>query len=629
MKTVTESDVERFERQIKRGLRGGVKKGLTTAPHGNAKSRPSGKVGLGPISEPSKKASAALKATGLPTKKSGLGPVSNEVESASRASVKDLVIECVGGDDGLIYYLFTAKGEELVLPATDVVGPQQKVFAELTKIRIVASARKDRDEIKAKIEAAKSGTSTVATIPGYERATRPRYFVYGDGHVILGERLLRIHPRTSGNQTFERAGSLEAYETGVAPVLRNQAIPLTVFFFGLSQVIKPFAQAAGINAENMMMDLVGKSTNYKTALTSTVAGSIWGKPDRVGGYSHRWNMSAQKIEEFFKDHNNHLLILDEATLADKDPKKRGDVILNVVHRLSSGESRARTGEAVTGHSLTMLSNSNEPMRTILAAGEDVIEALEVRLISFKLPTRETGFFDSVPEEFSSIGAAMNQIFATTQTNHGLLARKLILEVLGYVRRDHDGLVEVIKTAFDKFMRAAGQSEADMATLPYRRVQSFALAYATAVVAFKTKTLHKKHWGRVKRTLLRAWNEHANAQKTDGDPRFNDYMTDPSHVFADARGSGKPEISDKAFKKIDGIVFTGKDNKLCLAVPVHAMAKLKYSAAKLKQLKKDEILRAGGNLQSKLRLRRVGNDEKRDVFYVFRLTAVSSRTPFKE
>ncbi|WP_105438781.1 DUF927 domain-containing protein [Neorhizobium sp. T25_13] len=629
MKDAVTRHFEGLQRYARRVKGGGGKKGLPTAPSSTAKSsRPSEKAGLGPVSGQATKA-AAREAKAVPTKKSGLGPVFDDGESPSRPSIGDLVVECMDGDDGLLYYLFAAKGGKFVLPLTELAATPQKVLVELAKIRVRVNGRAARDQLNAKIEAAGSNKSTVATIQGYERVTRPRYFVYGDGHVILGERRLVVHPRTTGSQAFERAGELEAYETGVAPVLRDQAIPLTVFFFGLSQVIKPFAKAAGINAENMMMDLVGRSTNYKTALTSTVAGSIWGKPDRVGGYAHRWNMSAQKIEEFFREHDNHLLILDEATLADKDPKKRGDVILNVVHRLSSGESRARTGEAITAHSLSMLSNSNEPMRTILAASEDVTEALEARLISFKLPTRETGFFDSVPEGFSSLGAAMKQIFTVTQANHGLLARKLILEVLRYVHRDHAGLLEVIKGAVGKFMKAAGQGEAEMATLPYRRVQSFALAYATAVIAFKTKTLHKKQWGRVKRTLLRAWNEHANALESDGDLRFNEYMTDPSHVFADARGSEKPEVSDKAFKKIDGIVFTAKDKTLCLAVPLHAIGKLNYSTAKLKQLKKDGILRAGGNLQSKLRLRRVGREERRDVFYVFRVTAINSQTRFNE
>lgn len=610
------------------------KKGAATAPRSfdpppHEQNGPVKKPGLGQgtakvaTSTISPKDNGEIPLVGKP----GLGPVSGSV-AANWATIKDLSVTRTIGDDGLPYYLFATNGNVQVLPAVDVVGPHHRIVAELTKFGLVAHSPADRLQIKEKIAAAEATTSVVATKLGYERTSRPRYFTYGDGNSIKTDPVLKVYSLAPGEPGFDRLGSLDAYERGIAPTLRDQAIPMTVFFFALSEVIKPFAKAAGFNTENMMMDLVGKSTNFKSALTSRLAGSIWGKPDQLGGYAHRWNMSNQKIEEFFRDHDNHLLILDEATLAGENPKKRGDAILNVVHRLSSGESRAVTGAAISGHSLTMLSNSNEPMRTILGASEDVIEALEARLISFKLPQRETGFFDSVPEGFSSIGNAMQPVFAAMQANHGLLARKLILEVLRRVNNDYDGLVEMIRRAVRKFMQAAGQTEADMTSLPYRRIQAFALGYATAVVAFKTGTLRKNRWGRVKQSILRAWNEHANAPATEGDPRFDDFLSDPSHLFVDARREPRPEISNKDFKKLAGIVFTAKDKTLCLAVPLLAKSQLNFSTALLKQLKRDGVLRAGKNLQSKLQLRSVGAELQRDIFYVFRIAGIPTKTRFR-
>src|SRR4051812_29130066 len=130
------------------------------------------------------------------------------------------------------------------------------------------------------------------------------------------------------------SGKLRKYEDGVARVIRNQAVPMTIFFYGLSQVIRPYFEAAGFNDETATMELVGETTTYKSALTASLAGSIWGKPAKRDGYSRGWNMSDQKIEDLLRDYDHHLLVLDEATLAHREPNKRGAIVHNIIHRVA-------------------------------------------------------------------------------------------------------------------------------------------------------------------------------------------------------------------------------------------------------------------------------------------------------
>ncbi|KQQ38294.1 hypothetical protein ASG19_04355 [Rhizobium sp. Leaf306] len=595
------------------------------------------KQGLGPVSAKSRDAGQAGATTVTPAAKTGLGPQIAKKsppsvrDVPSRASVSDLKVKLLNGDDGAIYYQFVADGQHVILPAPEVIGSLPRVYAELTKIRVLASSASDKQEIKEKIDTPDTDTTVVATRYGYEDAPRPAYFVYGDGSVLRASTQTQIVPRVVSRSSSGRAGILKSYEAGLSAVLRDQAVPLTVFFFGLSQIIKPFARAAGFNAENIVLELVGESTKFKSALTCGLAASAWGSADPRDGYSLTWNITKQKIEELFTNYDHQLLILDEVTLAGENPKERGEAVGKVVHRLSSGVGRGVTGKTATGHSLNMLSTSNEPLRSILPASQDVHAALGVRLISFEVPSRETFYFDRIPEGFASVGEAMDAAFGVVQQHHGLLARHLIQRVLVQVNDRYEHFLGHISKAVRKFMKRIGLGNADMATLPYRRAQPFALTYATAVIAFKTGTLKKKLWGGILKTILRAWNEHASAGAgDDGDARFNSYMNDSSNLFVDGRGKEKPVIRNTVFAGMAGIFYLSKDKELLLAVPTAAASKLGYPKAVLKQLKKDGILKAGTKtLQRKLFLRRVGKAESRDTFYVFKIAGISSQVRFWE
>jgi hypothetical protein len=609
---------------------GGVgNKGVATAPRppftGKSKYPSANELGLGPVS---------TNGTSFKEHLNNDAPRSPEpasLEAIARVptpvDMKDLKVSIIDGDDGDKYFLFRTPARQIVRPFEMVIQNKLRVMADLRHVGIFATSTSIKSEVQARIDAAQLNIGVVAaTRVGFERQPLPRYFVYGDGTVITARDDVQVVPLRENQSRFEHAGKLSKYEKGVTKVIRNQPVPITLFFFSLTQVLKPFVAGTGYKAENMMFELVGRTSTYKSALACTLAGSIWGKPHTLDGYARSWNMSDQKIEELFSEFNDHLLILDEVTAAHQNEKTRAERVLNTVHRLSSGQGRARSGLQAQSHSVSMLSTSNEPMRLILPSTEEVRRALEVRLISFQLSDDKESFFVSIPKGFISVDAAMGYLFDITESNFGLLARRFIRNTLGLLQQDEVKLSTLIKQSVAEFIQSVGLDENGVDEVLRRRVQPFALAYAAAMVAFETTTLKKKRWGHVGASIRQAWNDIGSEKPSNaGDFRLVAYMTDPSNTFVDARGKVKPYITDKNFRRVAGFFHLGKDRGLCLAVPNAAVKKLNLSSAALKQMKISGVLRAGKNLQSKLVLRRVGTEEKRDVFYVFRVPEIPQRT----
>ncbi|WP_165418186.1 DUF927 domain-containing protein [Rhizobium ruizarguesonis] len=593
---------------------GGGDKGLPTArSHSTGSTIHTGKLGLNPNSPNGTKRTEAK----TPGVNSDASPIKLPV-------VSDLNVSILTGDDEDMYYLFEALGRTVVLSSKTVVENRLQIMGALRHIGILAVSPAIKAEISQRIESAKPDAETiVATRVGFEKRRIPRYFVYGDGAVISPDTELRVVSLIKDLGRFRSNGKLSTYEEGIAEAIREQPVPITLFFYALTQILKPFVSATRFKAENMILELVGDTSTFKSALTCTLAGTIWGEGHSPEGYARSWNMSDQAIEDLFLAFNDHLLILDEATLAHANEKMRADKILNTVHRLSSGQGRARTGLAAESHSLAMLSNSNQPMRSILSATttEEVRRALEVRLISFQLANREASFFRSVPSGYRSVHDAMNKLFATTKKNYGLLARSYILNVLTLAQQDSEALIRHIENLIATFVESLDLNAQD--EVSYRRVQPFALAYAAAVIAFETGTLRKKYWGKVKRSIRRAWMEYGAANTTvAGDPRIVAYMNDASNRFVDVRDGIKPRIPDENIEKIAGFFYCGKDKALCLAVPNAVIKNMKMSSAALKRLKNEGVLRAGKSLQTKLFLRRGVNKEKKlDVFYVFKIPEI--------
>jgi Superfamily II helicase and inactivated derivatives len=559
--------------------------------------------------------------------KQGLGPVSTHPATEMPTDVLERIalssVVRTTADDGNLYYVWKLCGKVTAIPVAVVTETFAKVYSALLPVGIIAISPAQKAAVRQKFdEAPETDKVIVVTRNGYEHVDRPRFYAMGDGSLIKSDASLRLIGIGNPDDRFEERGSRRTYERNLARVIRNQPIPLMVFFYALTPALQPFAMQAECLVQNTMLELSGSTSRYKSALTNFLAGSVWGGTQETLGFADSWNITPASAEEAFIRHQNGLLVLDEATMAASSEKERGNVIGNVVHRLTAGKKRGRKGEVSAHFQLMALSNSNQSLASILDAAPEVKAALEVRLITLQVPKRETGPFEFVPRGFDSVHQAMGLVFATVNEHRGLLARRFIRDVLAWSRRDHESLIRFIRTQVERFISDIGLgSGADAAEL--RRAKPFALTYAAAAVAFKAETLRRKRWGKVRRTLVEAWFRYGNPPPSSPvRDEVDEFLADETTTVVDLPYGVKPEIAGDSFDRVDAFIYRDKKRQLNLAMTPAKMRKhLKLSAAALKQLKKSARLRATENLRMRLRLRCLNGVEQREVFYLFPIPKV--------
>lgn len=540
---------------------------------------------------------------------------------------KKLKIYLAEADDGSEVTVVRHRGKALVLTIDKLYDNRKEIYKSIHQMGLPMMKKEAKEAFQQLLDVArKRDDIIVATKSGYDRRNNhsrgPHYFAYPDGKILTRPNAPTVYSTLASSQSFSSAGNFPDYEAGVSGVLKNQAAPLLVFFIGLSPILQRFTKDAGYFVENVILEMIGPTSTYKSTFTNLIAGSIWGGDSSSKlGYARSWNATANKIEEFCKEYNNSLLVLDEATLAGTTPSERGAAILNVLHRLSSGETKGRMGQQeMQRFELMALSNSNEPLLSLIKESSNVEAAGEVRLIAIECPTRKTGYFDSVPHGHNSVEAAMKGLRKVCNENYGLLAKRMIKAVLRWSERDHDELIRAIGDSMLSFLMRCGVFPESVDQKILRRAKPFALAYATAEVAFKAGVLQKGLWGNVRRTLIRAWKKYGRrGGSPDGNEIIANFFANPQAVIIDVSKGQKPEITDDEFIRLDAFIYIDRGKAVYLAMTRRSMTKnLAMSKAALKKMKKRGFLKCGSNLQSKTRLRTVNGMEKYEKFYLFAL-----------
>ncbi len=628
--------LNRSERARKRRVQGGhgataprlsiiPSTGIATVRSGaGSRQPPAGKRGHGPGFEPTDD-------TSFQPPRGGSNVVDAESQKKPNApkvennQIKKLKVYLAEADDGSEVTVVRHRGKALVLTIDKLYDNRKEIYKSIHQMGVPMMKKEAKEGFQQLLDLAqKRSDMIVATKGGYDRRNNPRkcphYFAYPDGKILARPSAPRVYSTLAPSRSFSSAGTFSDYEAGVSSVLKDQAAPLLIFFIGLSPILQRFTKDAGFFVENVILEMIGPTSTYKSTFTNLIAGSIWGgDPSSKLGYARSWNATANKIEEFCKEYNNSLLVLDEATLAGTTPSERGAAILNVLHRLSSGETKGRMGQQeMQRFELIALSNSNEPLLSLIKESSNVEAAGEVRLIAIECPTRKTGYFDSVPHGHGSVEAAMRGLRKVCNENYGLLAKKMIKAVLRLSERDHDELIKAIGDSMLLFLMRCGvhPESADQKVL--RRAKPFALAYATAEVAFKAGVLQKELWGNVRRTLIRAWKKYGRrGGAPDGNESIAAFLANPHAVVIDVSQGQKPEITDDEFIRLDAFIYVDRQKTVYLAMTRRSMTKnLALSKAALKKMKKRGFLKGGSNLQSKTRLRTVNGVEKYEKLYLF-------------
>lgn len=579
------------------------------------------------------KATTPLAASPMAVEASVVSP--KRADSSSSTPEEDggplagLIVDLIPVDEGGEAYLFSYAGKRLAIPVEQFITGRQTALVSISRLGVRLVNRRAHNAFDNLLEAAVKREDVIAvTRLGYDRRKghelRPQYFAYGDGTIYRSKEAPDCVVCFPAQKNFGRRGSRKAQEEAIANGIRNQAAPSLVFFVGLAPVLQPYAKEAGLMIENVLVEMVGPTSTYKSNLTTIVAGSIWGgNPNSKLGYAHGWNATANKHEELCALHNNSLLVLDEATMAASNAKLRGEVILNVTHRLSSGQTKGRLGEDTVNFELLALSNSNESLLSILSEASEVERASEVRLIAIKCPARETGYFDSIPDGYRSIEAAMGDLRSACGENFGHIARRFIREILKWSERDHPGLIARIRGHMQSFLSAAGMAPGIAASDDLRRAKVFALAHAASELALETGVLRKKLWGDTRKPLLRAWRKYGQRRRSSiVDDPLGTFLADPHKRLVDVTDGSKPEITDKQLREVDGFIYRGRGNELLLCMTPAAMkAQFAFSSARLKTLKRRGILRCNKKLKRMVRVRSVDSVAKLEAFYAFKIAAI--------
>lgn len=537
-----------------------------------------------------------------------------------------LVISRIRTDSETEAYLFEAGERKMAISSEQILMDRRTAICRVQEglgVNLVPSTA--RKTLEKRIEEAKSSPGVLAvTKPGFdtrmECSDRPEYYAYGNGTIIAADQAPGCVSAFPPSDKFQQRGDADVFTAQLAKIVSGQAIPLLVLFFGLAPILLRFCRLAGFMVENAILELTGKTTSNKSTLTVLMAGSLWGGASRSKlGFADSWNTTANRIEELALIHNDALLILDEATVAEKSSKDRGAALLAVIHRINQGRTRGRMGGDVDDFQVLILSTSNEPLVSILHDTPDVVGGATVRAITISCPSRETGLFDTLPKGYSSLEVAMNDLRLICSQNYGHVAPRLIQAVVNWSARDRDALVDYVRKRMEHFLRAVGVDPATATGLELRRAKVFALVYATAKVAFKLNVLEKDQFGDVKAPLVRAWHDHGALRRAPiDDKELAAFLSDNSKTIVNITATGKTDLNDGAFSEVDAFLYRERGGDLLMLMDRDSLSRnLGFAKARLCGLKARGILKTNekDKLTVKICVRTGGNNQ---AFYAFRL-----------
>lgn len=457
-------------------------------------------------------------------------------------------------------YVFSREGSRVAISYSDVHKATDHLWTALDRIGFQAITRAKKQSIVELASDAPSNPQVIAaTRIGYGR-TDPNgpidFFAFGDGQIITcndtSDHIALFRP----DNRYGQAGDAAAYLSALAPILRDQSVPLLLFMMTLAPILQPFAKEAGHMVENVIVEVRGETTVSKSLFMTLVTGSVWGGGDSKLGYAMSWNKTENRLEEVCAQNNNTLLIFDETTLAGRNATQRSEAILQVLHRISIGVEKDRMNQAADPRefSVIVFSTSNENLQNILQESPQVQRAAEVRLLSIPIPDRVTDIFDRLPDGFADIQEVYRELISTCRSNYGHLGRAFIRRVLRANARDHGKLIRSIRLKMDVFLTAA---EATSGTA-YRTAKPFALAYAAGVMAKSWGIFDSQEWGSFKKPLLHAYAVFKDqAVEPNAVEKLESMLRDPKLYIIDSRLPRKPVVSDRAHQQVDGYQLSVK------------------------------------------------------------------------
>jgi len=465
--------------------------------------------------------------------------------------------------------LFRFQSNDLVIDNDDFVDQIPRTKKRLQDLIGTVISPPEYNKIIARCKSAVMDDSVVGvTRPGFERAEdgSPRYFALPNGLVVTRHNLpLRLIPMFEKNSAASHKGNLDTYVRELGPLIKDQPIAMVIFFFALTPILQPLIRGGPMNVENVMIELVGATSTYKSTLTNQLAGSVWGGSETKLGYASSWNATPNAVEQMCRNYNNCLLVLDEATAAGATSKSRADNILNTSHRISLGRSKARLGgEDPVPYDLMALSNSNQPLTDILASSGTVSGALEVRLLTFDCAHPKHGYLRPIKGVGGVEVHIGPQLRDLCTTHYGHVAPSFIYFVLAECARDAQGFRQKVAFYMQRFLTHFRITARDERAL--RQAKPFALTYACAKLA--NDFLITDHtWGKTGSAILKAYRGFINQrQPLNRYEEIRHFLYDRTKTIVDCRVNPKAKMTLAEFEAVDGFVVEVKGQQVLAISP---------------------------------------------------------------
>jgi hypothetical protein len=352
----------------------------------------------------------------------------------------------------------------------ELMTAEKDVFARLTTVGGVYLTTTTKNAFKKSIEDRKAyRTGIVAAAPGF---IDDHTFVYGDGRVYSApgtseEVIVTFKPL----EKFEPRGSLEQWQSKLAPVVRDQPIPITVICAALSGCLLRFTPNFG----NPIVELTGLPNIGKTTVAMAAA-SVWaGDPNSSIGGAELWNLTAFVLDHFKLAHRDMALVLDEQNLAAATPQDLAKFLPQAVSSLEKTGERLRMGHMVSAHShLSVISTGNVRLQE-LVADNDWGRAVLSRTVAIAVP--ESGILSHVPEGSENspdpYGEAIVSMTDTVNEDYGVAGRAF---VEGLIKGNGLAMLPYLLDMFEIRLRKVAP------ICPPRTLKTFTLFQTTAFLA---------------------------------------------------------------------------------------------------------------------------------------------------
>lgn len=371
------------------------------------------------------------------------------------------------------------------------------------------------------------------------------HFVFGDGTVESKPGSAEVIVAFDGDDKFSPIGTLDAWQSEIGRVVKNQPLLLFVLCLALLPAILRF-----IPGMNPLIELIGEPESGKTT-AGLLAASVWaGNPSSEVGGGMTWDMTVNAFDVVKVAHAGALLFLDEGNLAGANERDRKEVIRKLIFKASSKGGRKRLTDKVAPPDVdfAMLSTSNQPLRNVIHAKAAELDAMRTRMVTVVID-ENFGVLTHHPKGFDTTRGAIEYLRDATKGNHGVASRAFVQRL---VKVDPEKLQAKISREMVRFSRKLPSVDGDGNA---RTTRIFSAVYAAGVLARRWRVLPAE-WGDFAPALLAVWQAidkpARKASKVSAAERFHAYLKEFEGGMIPAAKLGGP-LSRGMFDEVAGVV----------------------------------------------------------------------------